>query len=168
MNLFNEEEEKIEYTADFEEFWSHYPKHKAKIDAQNAFKALMKKKIHPTLRELILIVENERKSRQWQKEGGQFIPHAGRFLRSEDLFELLPDPPPIKELVQGTTNNVRSEKGELRVKFHKSPLEKQRSLLDDAVKNAIKKQRGNPRGLIGGMDNSKVREEVFIIMKGEQ
>lgn len=68
----------MELRASFEEFWSHYPNHKAKEPAWKAWQ-----KLHPSsvLQDLIAAaVEAQKRSAQWQKDGGQFVPYAGSWL----------------------------------------------------------------------------------------
>lgn len=63
---------------DFSVFWMAYPK---KQDKQNAMKAW--KKLNPdaeTQRKMILAIQAQRASPQWQKEGGQFIPLPSTWL----------------------------------------------------------------------------------------
>lgn len=63
---------------DFSVFWMAYPK---KQDKQNALKAW--KKLNPdaeTQRKMILAIQAQRASPQWQKEGGQFIPLPSTWL----------------------------------------------------------------------------------------
>lgn len=63
---------------DFSMFWLVYPK---KQDKQNALKAW--KKLNPdseTQRKMILAIQAQRASPQWQKDGGQFIPLPSTWL----------------------------------------------------------------------------------------
>ena len=64
--------------AEFAVFWLAYPK---KQDKQNALKAW--KKLNPdaeTQRKMILAIQAQRASPQWQKDGGQFIPMPSTWL----------------------------------------------------------------------------------------
>lgn len=66
-------------TCAFEQFWSIYPKKKAKQDALKAFN-----KISPNdslLTEILKGVENYSKTDDWQKEDGKYIPLPATFLR---------------------------------------------------------------------------------------
>jgi|GEM_PF-1023015 hypothetical protein len=63
---------------DFSVFWLAYPK---KQDKQNALKIW--KKLNPdaeTQRKMILAIQAQRASPQWQKDGGQFIPLPSTWL----------------------------------------------------------------------------------------
>ena len=60
----------------FDEFWSAYPKKVGKKDAQKAF-AKVPKAEWP---KLIPSVERQKKSKQWQKDDGQYIPNPSTWL----------------------------------------------------------------------------------------
>lgn len=67
---------------EFEAFWSAYPKKQAKADARKAWQ----QKITgggPSLERLLTAVKDQCKSEQWQREGGQYIPLPGSWLRGE-------------------------------------------------------------------------------------
>lgn len=60
----------------FEEFWAAYPK---KVGKKDAFKAFQK--VHAAERHLLVpAVEMQKQSRQWQAEGGRFIPNPSTWL----------------------------------------------------------------------------------------
>lgn len=64
--------------SDFMEFWKAYPKHQKR---QDALKAWAKLSPEPDLQETILnALEKQKATDQWQKSGGQFIPHASTWL----------------------------------------------------------------------------------------
>jgi uncharacterized protein YdaU (DUF1376 family) len=56
----------------FEMFWSAYPK---KIGKQAAYKSWKKAKSKPAVDKIIEAVNQQKKTEQWQKDNGQFIPH---------------------------------------------------------------------------------------------
>ena len=64
--------------AGFEEFWKAYPKKKAKHDAMKAFE-----KVTVPLETLLQALEQQKKSTDWQKENGQFIPHPATWLNGK-------------------------------------------------------------------------------------
>jgi ribosomal protein L37AE/L43A len=66
---------------EFEQFWKVYPKKVAKGDARKAW--LQTTKIRPPFAKLIKAIYAARASKQWLKDGGEFIPHAGSWLRGE-------------------------------------------------------------------------------------
>jgi hypothetical protein len=68
----------IGYTDEFERFWSAYPKKVGKGAAFKAWKNL--NGTRPEVDELIRIVEQQKKSEQWCKQGGQFIPNPQTWL----------------------------------------------------------------------------------------
>ena len=68
--------------ADFETFWKAYPKRKSKGDAERAFK-----KINPDKPFLIKVmlpsIEKAKKSDDWLKENGQYIPYPATWLNAK-------------------------------------------------------------------------------------
>ena len=74
--------------ARFERFWAAYPRH---VNKQAALKAF--KKINPddSVMEIILReLERQKKSAQWTKDGGQFIPHPATWLNGSRWEDELP------------------------------------------------------------------------------
>ena len=63
----------------FETFWDAYPRHVAKDKARTAFKAVPLKEI-PALMESL---EKHKRSDQWTKDGGQFIPYPAKWLNEK-------------------------------------------------------------------------------------
>ena len=61
--------------VEFDRFWSVYPK---KIDKQGALRAF--KKVDVDIEVIIKALENHKRSLQWTKDGGQFIPHPTTWL----------------------------------------------------------------------------------------
>ena len=77
---------------DFTMFWLAYPK---KQDKQNALKAW--KKLNPdaeTQRKMILAIQAQRASPQWQKDGGQFIPMPSTWLNGRRWEDQSTQAPP--------------------------------------------------------------------------
>lgn len=64
--------------ADFDLFWDAYPKKKAKQDAEKAFA-----KIAVPVQVLLNAIEAQKKSEDWQKENGQFIPYPATWLNGK-------------------------------------------------------------------------------------
>ena len=62
----------------FSEFWSAYPR---KVGKDAARKAFAKRKPDPELlAKMLAAVANQAKSTQWQRDGGQYIPHPSTWL----------------------------------------------------------------------------------------
>ena len=59
----------------FEEFWKSYPRKEGKQKARSAFE-----KVDVDLDVLLTALEQHKKSAQWTKNGGEFIPHASTWL----------------------------------------------------------------------------------------
>ena len=78
----------------FEDFWSAYPKRTGKENAKKAFA-----KIDPDeelLTDMIIAIGRQKVSRQWQENGGQFIPYPATWLNGhrweDDVQEPAPQP----------------------------------------------------------------------------
>ena len=82
-NLSDKSDDVNVYPDDFVQFWKSYPRKEAK---KKALKAWKKAKDKPVIKELLRIIETQKQSEQWQKDGGQFIPmpeawlNAGRWM----------------------------------------------------------------------------------------
>jgi hypothetical protein len=81
------------YNNLFVQFWNAYPKHRAKKVAFKAFcKLQMTDELFATI---ISAVEAQKKTQDWRKEGGQYIPLASTWLnqaRWEDEIEIKRSP----------------------------------------------------------------------------
>ena len=64
--------------AAFQKFWSVYPKKRNKADALKAFRSVIKSGV--SLDALLSAVEAQRKTPQWTKDGGQYIPYPATWL----------------------------------------------------------------------------------------
>lgn len=71
--------------SDFEAFWNAYPR---KVGKQKAFEAF--KKVTVPLETLLGAVEAQKKSAQWTKNDGQFIPHPATWLNGKRWEDQLP------------------------------------------------------------------------------
>lgn len=66
------------YTSDFLSFYEAYPR---KVARDVAWKSWQKRNgDRPEVSVLISAIENQKKSEQWQKDSGQFIPHPATWL----------------------------------------------------------------------------------------
>lgn len=91
LNKINSTNHKIKEDNNslFVQFWSAYPKKKDKKSAEKAFK-----KIAPDealLQTMLNAIEEQKKSAEWQKDNGQFIPHPATWLnghRWEDEIQV--------------------------------------------------------------------------------
>lgn len=67
-----------EYISSFEMFWIQYPNKKAKKDA---FKSWMKlKPTEELVSKILSALESHKKTAQWTKDSGQFVPHPATWL----------------------------------------------------------------------------------------
>lgn len=79
---------KEEYSCMFEAFWKAYPRKEKKQDAKKAFMKL--KPSEDLFKAIMAGLENHKKSKQWTRDGGQYIPHPTSWLngkRWEDELE---------------------------------------------------------------------------------
>ena len=63
---------------EFDLFWDAYPRHEGKQKARDAFK-----KVTAPLEVLLDAIEKQKKSAQWTKNDGQFIPHPTTWLNGK-------------------------------------------------------------------------------------
>ncbi|ANY85965.1 helix-turn-helix domain-containing protein [Pseudomonas putida] len=76
-----------EVDAAFEQFWKLYPKKKGRKDALKAWS-----KLNPDAdlqAVMIVALANHCASRDWTKDGGQYIPHASTWLNGERWHDVL-------------------------------------------------------------------------------
>ena len=62
---------------DFKAFWHHFPR---KVGKEAAWKAWTKAKRKPPLPDVLAAIEEAKRSEQWTKSGGQFIPHPATWI----------------------------------------------------------------------------------------
>ena len=95
-----ERENEIEYeskkAADFDRFWQSYLRKVGKVKAEAAFH-----KVTVPVEVLLAAIEAQKKSAQWTKDNGQFIPYPATWLngkRWEDQVETVASAPNGREL----------------------------------------------------------------------
>ena len=71
---------KAEYPADFEEFWKLYPRKNGKDAALRAWKTKKREGRLPALSVLADAIAAAKRTDQWQRDGGQYIPHPATWL----------------------------------------------------------------------------------------
>ena len=69
------DKDKEKDVTDFEKFWECYPRKVGKQDALKAFD-----RASPSIEIVISAIEAQKKSDQWTKNGGQFIPHPATWI----------------------------------------------------------------------------------------
>ena len=77
---------KYEDTPEFTEFWNAYPKQKDKTKAREEFS-----RVDVPLDVLLSALEIQKRSNDWTKEGGQYIPYPAKWLKGrrwEDSMEV--------------------------------------------------------------------------------
>lgn len=73
--------------TDFERFWSLYPKKLAKGDARKAW--AQTEAIRPDIDTVVKAILAQRRTDQWMRDGGQFIPYPATWLRAERWDDVL-------------------------------------------------------------------------------
>ena len=82
--------EETEYTDRFNQFWKAYPKKQGKGEAWEAWRKVEKIKI--ILDDILNAVKKQKKSRQWQKDDGQYIPNPATWLNQRRWEDELDTP----------------------------------------------------------------------------
>ena len=80
----NDNKVRVKYTADFLEFWGAYPN---KIGKDAAFSKWKAKKGKPKIAEILEKIEAQKKTEQWRKDGGQFIPNPATYINQARWFD---------------------------------------------------------------------------------
>lgn len=65
----------------FEKFWSAYPKKKSKGDAEKSWKKLSPS--NEQIEAILSAIDRAKTSKDWQKDGGQFIPYPASWLNAK-------------------------------------------------------------------------------------
>lgn len=68
-------------TDEFDTFWSAFPRKIAKGDARKAWNQT--DKIRPSLEIILSAIASAKKTEQWNRDRGQFIPYPATWLRAE-------------------------------------------------------------------------------------
>ena len=82
----------------FAAFWRAYPRKVAKTNAFRAFAKVLAKGV--TLDTLLAAIAKQKRSQQWQKDAGRFIPHPATWLNQERWNDAT-DQPQTKSTIQG-------------------------------------------------------------------
>ena len=80
LEEIRKEEDKNTLEQDFKIFWKAYPKKRSKKSGLKAFEKHYKDL--PPIKELILIIKNHKKTEDWQKQDGKFIPYPATWLNA--------------------------------------------------------------------------------------
>ena len=78
------------YKEDFEQFWKAYPLKEGKEYCYKVWNDPKKKKRRPKLKTLIEKINEQKKSRKWTKDGGQYIPRPSTWLNQGCWDDILP------------------------------------------------------------------------------
>ena len=121
-----EEKRKVEKSkteTGFQEWYKVYPNKKKPMDAEKAWKQTKDK--HPPLKDMLAVLEQQKTSAGWTKDGGQFIPYPATYLRAGQ-WDDEPDAPSTpqakaKGLIPFTTCHKCGAGADVRVGDHSTP-----------------------------------------------
>lgn len=85
------EQDPVPAGREFERFWAAYPRKVGRREAAAAFERL--RLVLPPGEELLAVIERHKRSHQWQRDNGQFIPNPATWLR-QGRWEDAPDAEP--------------------------------------------------------------------------
>ena len=91
---YSETETETEKNTLFEQFWQAYPKKKSRGQAEKAWLKIKPKPDEQLLATMIATIERAKKSVEWVKDSGQFIPYPATWLNAkgwEDEIRGLPE-----------------------------------------------------------------------------
>lgn len=129
-------EESARETNGFEQFWAIYPRKVGKDGARKAFE-----KRHfdaDSLKSVLNAVSEQARSHQWQREGGQFIPHPATWLnqgRWQDEPEITVAERPLNQFELRQATEIR------RSAFARCPHEPECATFEDCVKQIALERR---------------------------
>lgn len=64
----------------FDLFWESYPRKQKRIDAAKAW--LQMAKLRPPIEKILAAIETQKRSIQWMKDGGEYVPLPASWLRA--------------------------------------------------------------------------------------
>lgn len=79
-----------QYSDEFQTFWNHYPR---KIKKDDAWRAWKSRKDRPPISVLVASIDEHKRSVDWTKDGGKYIPHPATWLRGGCWKDELPPGP---------------------------------------------------------------------------
>lgn len=92
------------YTADFEAFWRAYPTRRRK-EKPDAFKAWLQLTARYTVAQVMASLDAMKRSPDWTKDDGEYVPMPGRWLRRLDPEDVLGEVPPAADDVPEPIRN---------------------------------------------------------------
>lgn len=88
--------------SDFDIFWNSYPRHIAKDKAKSAFYKHINGKVE--LDVILKALDVQKKSAQWRRDGGQFIPHPATWINQHRWEDELPAEAKSKQAASSATS----------------------------------------------------------------
>ena len=95
--------------ADFDAFWSAYPRKVGKGAARKSFVKAMGKGV--TLQTLLEAIEQQKRCKQWNKDGAEYIPHPSTWLNQERWEDVIEDEQPVSSTYRGNQITVTRDWG---------------------------------------------------------
>lgn len=94
----------------FAQFWDAYPRHVAKQDARKKFGTLNPD--DELLEVMLKAIEAQKRSEQWTKDNGQFIPHPSTWINQRRWEDETPKPSAIVKVLPAQQYSQRDYSGE--------------------------------------------------------
>ena len=91
----------------FETFWTAYPRKRGKDRVAKWFKS--RKPNSEDVKKMLTAIEQDKKTQQWQKDGGQFIPYPERWLNCGDWKDVSDAVPVAKPAAKYLCEVCRAE-----------------------------------------------------------
>jgi hypothetical protein len=92
--------------SNFQKFWSAYPR---KVGKDAAAKAFEKRKVdYVLLGAIMAALEEQKQSQQWQRDGGQYIPHPATWLNQGRWQDVVESEPQFTDAELAVASKVRS------------------------------------------------------------
>lgn len=99
----------------FDRFWSAYPKKVGKKDAQGVFSKL--KPTETLFSRMLEVIEKQKQSEQWKREGGRYIPNPATWLRQGRWDDEITDEGSAENERNGTNDEFDFSKLDLYTKL---------------------------------------------------
>ena len=96
--------DKRQIQAEFDRFWEAYPRKEGRYRAYQAYS-----RVCGDIELLIASLEKQKRSEQWRKEGGRFIPHADRWLNEKRWEDILAPASDIPKGASGVLGEAELE-----------------------------------------------------------
>ena len=136
----SDQEKKEPYTQEFDVFWKRYPRKVGKDAAFRAWKTKKREGHLPAMPVLLKAIDDALRSEQWQRDGGQYIPHPATWLnqgrwmdeevQEQQLVPVTPirRPPPPPELLRPDVKPEINEETMAKIQAMKETLARRKAV----------------------------------------